>query len=62
MELNDIVILIFGAILWFVFGQMEASGNIGVRSYSVWYSTHFLIEKKGICKLIYFKPNEKDRD
>jgi hypothetical protein len=61
MELNDIVILIFGAILWFAFGQMEASGNIGVRSYSVWYSTHFLIEKKGICKLIYFKPKHFER-
>ena len=61
MELNDIVILIFGAILWFAFGQMEASGNIGVRSYSVWYSTHFLIEKKGIFELIYFKPKHFER-
>lgn len=61
MELNDIVILVFGAILWFAFGQIEASGNIGVRSYSVWYSTHCLIEKKGICTLIYFKPKHFER-
>ena len=61
MELNDIIILIYGAICWFAFGQMEASGNIGNRSYSIWYSTHCLMEKKGICKLIYFKPKHFDR-
>lgn len=61
MELNDIIILIYGAICWFAFGQMEASGNIGNRSYSIWYSTHCLMEKKGLCKLIYFKPKHFDR-
>lgn len=61
MELNDIIILIYGAICWFAFGQTEASGNIGNRSYSIWYSTHCLMEKKGICKLIYFKPKHFDR-
>ena len=61
MELNDIIILIYGAICWFAFGQMEASGNIGNRSYSTWYSTHCLMEKKGLCKLIYFKPKHFDR-
>ena len=61
MDLNDIMILIYGAICGFAFGQMEASGNIGNRSYSIWYSTHCLMEKKGICKLIYFKPKHFDR-
>ena len=61
MELNDIIILIYGAICWFAFGQMEASGNIGNRSYSIWYSTHCLVEREGICKLIYFKPKHFDR-
>ncbi len=61
MELNDIVILIYGITCWFAFGQVEASGNIGNRSYSIWYSTHCLMEKKGLCKLIYFKPKHFDR-
>lgn len=61
MELNDIVILIYGAICWLASGQVEASGNIGNRSYSIWYSTHCLVEKKGLCKLIYFKPKHFDR-
>lgn len=61
MELSDIFILIGCAILCFAFGQIDASGNIGNRSYSIWYSTHCLIEKKGLCKLIYYKPKHFDR-
>ena len=61
MEQNDIIILVYCVICWFAFGQMEASGNIGNRSYSIWYSTHCLMEKKGLCKLIYFKPKHFDR-
>ena len=52
----EIFSLVFGIILSFVMGQDNAWGNIGNRSYSIWYETHFLIKKQGICKLIYFKP------
>ncbi len=58
---NEIVILIIGAILCFAIGQLEAAGSIGNRPYSVWYSAHFLIEKKGICNWIYFKPKHFER-
>ena len=61
METNDVVVLILGAVYWFSVGQLEASGSIGNRSYSIWYNTHFLIEKKGVCKLIYYKPKHFDR-
>lgn len=56
METNDYVILVYCTIACILFGQLEASGNIGNRAYSIWYETHFLIEKKGICSLIYYKP------
>lgn len=56
METNDYVILVFCTIACIYFGQLEGSGNIGNRAYSIWYETHFLIEKKGICSLIYYKP------
>jgi hypothetical protein len=58
---KEIVILIYCAICCVLLGQNEASGNIGSRSYSIWYETHFLVEKKGICKLIYFKPKHFER-
>lgn len=61
MEINDIVILIYGIIACFVGGQIEASGNIGNRSYSIWYRTHFLIKKQGVCKFIYYKPKHFER-
>ena len=61
METNDWVILIWCAIACFFFGQVEASGNIGNRAYSIWYETRFLIEKKGICRFIYFKPKHFGR-
>lgn len=61
MDKNDIVLLICGAIGLFVWGQMEASGNIGNRAYSIWYETHCLIEKRGIFNLIYFKPKHFER-
>lgn len=61
METNDWVILIWCAIACFFFGQLEASGNIGNRAYSIWYETRFLIEKKGICRFIYFKPKHFKR-
>ena len=61
MQPIDWLIIIFpmlGAIAWL---QNEASGNIGNRPYSSWYETHFLVERKGICKLIYFKPKHFGR-
>lgn len=57
----EIFSLIFGVILCFAMGQDNAWGNIGNRSYSIWYETHFLIKKQGICKLIYFKPKHFGR-
>lgn len=61
MEKNEIILLLYSLVACVLIGQIEASGNIGNRSYSLWYETHFLIEKKGICKLIYFKPRHFDR-
>lgn len=61
METNEMAILIYAAIYCVFWGQIEASGNIGNRSYSVWYHTHCLVEKKGVCKWIYFKPKHFDR-
>lgn len=61
MEINDIILLIWCAIGCAVGTQSAASGNIGNRGYSIWYSTHFLIEKQGICSLIYFKPKHFER-
>lgn len=61
MQPIDWLIIIFpmlGAIAWL---QNEASGNIGNRPYSSWYETHLLVERKGICKLIYFKPKHFGR-
>ena len=61
MQPIDWLIIIFpmlGVIAWL---QNEASGNIGNRSYSSWYETHFLVERKGICKPIYFKPKHFGR-
>ena len=61
MEKSEIILLLYSLVACVLNGQNEASGNIGNRSYSLWYETHFLIEKKGICKLIYFKPKHFDR-
>jgi len=58
---NEIIIFIIGAIFGVAIGQFEAAGSIGNRPYSVWYSTHFLVEKKGICRWIYFKPKHFER-
>ena len=55
------MILIIGAMFCFAIGQFEAAGSIGNRPYSVWYSAHFLIEKKGVCNWIYFKPKHFER-
>lgn len=57
----EILSLVFGTIISFVLGQTSAWGCIGNRSYSIWYETHFLIKKQGICKLIYFKPKHFGR-
>ena len=61
METNDLIWLIYAAIGTFLAGQVEASGNIGNRAYSVWYETHLLLERKGLCRLIYFKPKHFGR-
>ena len=61
MQLNDIIIFIVGMCLCCLWGQFCAAGNIGNRSYSAWYETHFLLKKKGICSLIYYKPKHFGR-
>lgn len=61
MGTTDIVLLIWGLICFLLIGQGCASGYIGNRFYSAWYETHFLIEKKGVTKLIYFKPKHFGR-
>lgn len=61
MEGIEIARLAFGIAALFAFGQAEAAGMIGNRTYSVWYDTHLLIEKRGICRLIYFKPKHFGR-
>lgn len=57
MGTTDIVLLIWGLICFLLIGQGCASGYIGNRFYSAWYETHFLIEKKGVTKLIYLNQN-----
>ena len=61
MEGIEIARLAFGIAAFFAFGQTEAAGMIGNRTYSIWYDTHLLIEKKSICRLIYFKPKHFGR-
>ena len=61
MENNEIVFLVFIALMTVAWGQVDATGNIGNRAYSVWYSTHFLLEKKGILKWIWFSPKHFGR-
>lgn len=61
MGTTDIVLLIWGLICFLLIGQGCASEYIGNRFYSAWYETHFLIEKKGVTKLIYFKPKHFGR-
>lgn len=61
MGREEVFFLIFGIIIVFLMGQNIAAGNIGNRSYSLWYETHFLIKKQGICKLIYFRPKHFGR-
>ena len=61
MGREEVFFLVFGIIIVFLMGQNIAAGNIGNRSYSLWYETHFLIKKQGICKLIYFRPKHFGR-
>lgn len=61
LETNELIFLIWGAIACVIFCQLAASGNIGNRAYSIWYVTHYLIEKRGICNLIYFQPKHFER-
>ena len=61
MQPSDWLTIIFYIVASCGYLQISASGNIGNRSYSSWYETHFLVERKGICKLIYFKPKHFGR-
>lgn len=61
METTELIVFIVGVIICLCWGQNEAWGNIGNRAYSSWYETHFLVENKGIFKLIYFKPKHFGR-
>lgn len=61
MGTNEIIIWVIEMIVCFFLFQVEASGNIGNRSYSSWYETHFLAERKGIFSLIYYSPKHFGR-
>lgn len=61
MGLNDWIIAAMTVVAIFLGAQVAAWGNIGVRTYSSWYETHFLVKKKGICRLIYFSPKHFGR-
>lgn len=61
MDRQAISIFIFSIIFIVINGQMRANGFIGNRAYSSWYKTHFLVRRKGLCKLIYYKPKHFGR-
>ncbi len=58
--MDSVWVLIFLCLVGFAFLQ-NCVVNIGNRPYSMWYESHFLIKKKGIIKLIYFKPKHFHR-
>lgn len=61
MGSDAIVMLIMSGAYFICDGQVNASGNIGVRSYSIWYDTHFLVQKEGLARLIRYKPKHFGR-
>lgn len=61
MGTDEIIIWVCEMVVCFFWCQVEASGNIGNRSYSSWYETHFLAEKKGIFSFIYYSPKHFGR-
>ena len=61
MDRSVLLFFISGIVYALLMGQTVAWGNIGNRSYSAWYETHLLVERKGLCKLIYFKPKHFGR-
>lgn len=61
MGLNDWILAVICLVFLFFGAQVAAWGNIGVRTYSAWYETHFLVKRKGICRLIYFSPKHFGR-
>lgn len=57
---NETIGIIFIAIGLFTMLQIS-TWTIGNRPYSMHYKSHGLVEKKGIIKLIYFKPQHFHR-
>ena len=56
MGIDAIVVLIMSGAYFICAGQVNASGNIGARSYSIWHDTHYLVQKEGLARLIRYKP------
>ncbi len=52
---NELIMILVSLICVFAWLQV-ACWNIGNRHYSMHYKSHLLIEKKGLCRLIYYKP------
>lgn len=52
--------MLFGLLTCFGFSQISVF-NIGNRPYSMYYKSHALFERKGLVKLIYFKPKHFHR-
>ena len=61
MGIDEIVVLIMSGAYFICAGQVNASENIGVRSYSIWHDTHFLVQKEGLARLIRYKPKHFGR-
>ena len=53
-------LLLFGLLTVFFFSNIRVT-FIGNRSYSMYYESHALVERKGILKLIYYKPKHFHR-
>lgn len=57
---NETIGIIFMTICLFVWFQIN-TWNIGNRPYSMHYKSHGLVERKGIIKMIYYKPQHFHR-
>ena len=57
---NETISIIFMTVCLFIWFQIN-TWNIGNRPYSMKYKSHGLVERKGIIKMIYYKPQHFHR-
>ena len=57
---KEAALLLFALLACSAFSNFRVN-NIGNRSYSMYYESHGLVERKGILKLIYYKPKHFHR-